>query len=242
MSLIGRSTISNKIPTIFNATNSVVQKRFRYYWRNRAQNKGRSLLMQVAMPRISKSNLEAVQTNKNDDQLYGIDVILAKEVQEIMKSNKMVISCLYTTPALEDQYFHTRYELQQNKMNMTRMPSHVLSKVLMGTKYENLLTLCQSKTALVFSDEPDLKSMFEVLKKNKYLCPLGGLYYDKFYTLDDLKRYSKLSDIKQLQGELIGIMSSQLSSTYHLLQKPINALAYTLKERQQDLEKEKTEV
>ena len=239
--MIARSSLSSRLPIMFNATNTVMPKRFRYDRRTRPQNKGRALLMQVAMPRISKSKLEVVHTNKKDDSLYGIDVILAKEVDEIMKSNKMVIACLYTKPALEDQYFHTRYELQQNKMNMTRMPSHVLSKVLMGTKYENLLTLCQSKTALVFSDEPNLKLMFEALKKNKYICPLGGLYYDKFYSLDDLKRYSQLPDIKQLQGELVGIMSSQLSSTYNLLQQPINSLAYTLKQRQENLENEKTD-
>jgi len=233
-----RSALSRTSNIFAVSTANVEQKRFRYYWRKRPQNKQRVLLMQVAMPRLSSKKTQQSQPSTTENKLFGIDLILEREVREIFKSNPMVIACLYTEPAIPDQYFQTRYELQQKELNMTRIPSHVISHVLTGSKYENMNILCQSQTALIFGNPDNLQHVFEITKKNKYLCVLGGLYHDKMVTLEQLKRYGSLPEKKQLQSELVGMLSSQLSSTYHLLQNPINSLAYTMKERQKMLTEE----
>jgi len=236
-----RNALSPSTSNIFAVTGNAVQKRFRYYWRKRPQNKERALLMQVTMPRVStnKHKLQEFETTieHQEDKLYGIDLILEKEVKEILKTSPMLIPCLYTQPALADEYFYTRYELKQKGMNMTRIPAHVMEHVLADSKYKHMSVLCQTQTALIYG-EPNLQAMFEITKKNKYLCVQGGMYYDRFLTIDELKSYSTLPSIEQLHGELLGTLSSQLSSTYHLLQNPINGLAHSLKERQRNLEEE----
>lgn len=224
-------------PNHATASTNVVQKRFRYYWRKRPEARKRILMMQVAMPRLPKKQTvqSQAQVDTNVEKLHGIDVILEREAKEIFEKSPMVIACLYTQPAISDQYFHTRYELQGKGMNMTRIPAHVMDHVLSGSKYQNLSTLCQTQTALIYG-ETNLRDMMEIVKKNKYLCMLGGLYHDQLVTVEQLKRYSNLPSIEQLHGELLATLSTQLSSTYHLLQNPINKLGFTLEERKRNLE------
>lgn len=191
-------------------------------------------MMQVTLPRLPKMNRSRLEQEKiaASGELHGIDVILRREVEELMKSNPMVIVCMYTQPAISDQYFYTRYELQQKGLNMTRIPEHVMDSVLTGTKHENLKTLCQTQTALIYGEPESLKHMFSITKQNKYLCVLGGLYYDRLVTLDELKKISELPPIAQLQGELVSVLSTQLASTTRLLQNPIESLLNTTTQRE----------
>ena len=64
---------------------------------------------------------------------------------------------------------------------------------------------------------------------------LGGLYFDQFFTVDQLKKISQLSEIEQLHGELVGTISSAISSTSHLLQRPLNDLLYSTQQREKML-------
>ena len=50
-------------------------------------------------------------------QLYGLDVLLHKEIQEIFNNNRMIAACLYADQP-DDDYYRVRYELQQHEMSM----------------------------------------------------------------------------------------------------------------------------
>merc|ERR1739838_407865 len=75
-------------------------------------------------------------------------------------------------------------------------------------------------------------------KGAKFLSPMGGLYHERLYKLDELKHISELGDVKQLQGELIGVLSSQIASTSQLLQKPLYSFFSSMSEHQKTLEEQ----
>jgi len=240
MSLCLRSILAAaSSKNIYSVAGTHVQKRFRYYWRERPQSKYRVLLQQVTLPKLPEAaDRRQKPAPYEHGELHGMDsFVLQKEVVEIFNKSDMVVVCLFTKPTIDDEYFQLRYELQQKGMNMTRMPSHVMKAVLNGTKYDSLADLCETQTTLVYG-ETNLHDMFEIIKGAKFLSPMGGLYHERLYKLDELKHISELGDVKQLQGELIGVLSSQIASTSQLLQKPLYSFFSSMSEHQKTLEEQ----
>lgn len=59
-------------------------------------------------------------------------------------------------------------------------PEHVLEHTLRDSKFDNLLVLCKTDTALVFG-EPNIGEMITAVAKNKYLLLLGNACFMRLH-------------------------------------------------------------
>ncbi|CAK8676663.1 unnamed protein product [Clavelina lepadiformis] len=210
------------------ATCTFLPKRFRYYWEARAENRQRKMLMMITVPKLRKNKDSAYIKRKQPDKLYGLDVLLHKEIQEIFNNNRMIAACLYADQP-DDDYYRVRYELQQHEMSMEQYDQHVIDFTLKSTPYAQFLTLFDGPCTMIFG-EPNVPQMISALKNNKQMLLIGGMVDGKYMSSKQLSDYANLKGLDHCRGELSGILSSAVSSTRDLLQQPAAALTVSLGE------------
>jgi len=192
--------------------------------------------MEVTLPKLPRRTSQDIDmVELQEDKLHGIDVIYQREIQEIFSKSRMIAVCLRTYMPSDDEYYKVRYNLQQHDMCMEIYPEHVLEHTLRDSKFDNLLVLCKTDTALVFG-EPNIGEMITAVAKNKYLLLLGGMIDGKMYSLEQLRDYSKLPSMSRLHGELSGTLSQLTASTSSLLQRHTHELCYTLQQHEKQMQ------
>uniref|UniRef100_H2Z2B4 Large ribosomal subunit protein uL10m n=1 Tax=Ciona savignyi TaxID=51511 RepID=H2Z2B4_CIOSA len=191
------------------------------------------MLMQITLPRLQAApDRTRFVEEETEEKLYGLDVLLHRELQTIFNESEMVVACLYTEMP-SDYFYEVRYELQQHEMNMEKYPEHIYDFTLKGTPFENMLELFRGETTVVFG-KANLKEMLLALGKNKHLLPLGGLVQGRCMSMQELIKFSKL-DIDQCRSELSQLLTTAVGSTRTLLQGPSLHLSNSLSQRHEQL-------
>nr|XP_002130196.1 uncharacterized protein LOC100178933 [Ciona intestinalis] len=206
-----------------------IPKRSRYFWEARPECRERKLLMQITLPRL-KQAVDPTQfvQEVEEEKLYGLDVILHKEVQQIFNENELIAVCLYSEMP-SDNFYQVRYELQQHGMSMEKYPEHVMEFTLKQTPYENMLELFRGETAVIFG-EANVKQMISAVSKNNYLLLLGGLVQGRYMSLKELIKFSNLAGLDSSRAELGFLLNTAVSSTKNMMQKPTNQLVHSLQQ------------
>ncbi|CAG8649017.1 5217_t:CDS:1, partial [Racocetra fulgida] len=107
--------------------------------------------------------------------------------------------------------------------------------------YQNLLPLIVGPTAIIssnVSEEENSKLVSDILKiinKQKKLLLMGGKVDSSLLNVEDIERMAKLPNKKQLQAEIVGVLSAQAARVVEILNKNPQSLVRYLEMHKENL-------
>ena len=147
--------------------------------------------------------------------------MIAEEVRSIFNSNKLI--AVYQCNNLTGQEsFSLRVALDKGNFTMKVVPSKLSMRILEETRFRNVSPLLRGSTALVYSQEPDVAQLLQIMKAEPKVLLLGGLVENELMTPNGMKSYSYLPEkTAVLQQLVITLMHPQVLLSSQLMANPI---------------------
>ncbi|XP_033628652.1 39S ribosomal protein L10, mitochondrial-like [Asterias rubens] len=156
-----------------------------------------------------------------------VQTFMAKQCREQL-TNKPFIAVFNREGLGMDELSALRRRLKKADISIKLYGNDVTREAFLGTKLENMMPLFVGENIYAVGEKPAVKELLKATKKLDKLQLLGGLVDNRLMSAKQMKDYSKLPDIGTLQGQLAGILSQSVGSTYNLLQRNQEALVANL--------------
>lgn len=199
----------------------LIPKRNRYYWEARPENKHRKLLMQITLPRLSRSPVfdpDRMQPEVEEEKLFGLDAVLLNEVKNILPENKMI--AVYLRAQMETiDFYRMRHELKKEGIYVEEYPTHVMEFALRDTKWDNLMSLYDNQTLTLYSKEAKVEEMLKIARKNPHISLMGGIINDRLMSAIQMSQFAKLPTLPECHSQLSFTIATQCASTRNILQR-----------------------
>lgn len=150
---------------------------------------------------------------KEDNQYENI---LAREVRNWFDHSQL-IGVLHVNPINGEDFFDARVAFHKDGMQLKKYGNGIMTKALVGTKFETLLPLNRVvtfSTAFVFStDHKRVDSIVKILKKFPQMHLICGVVENQLLSRNELIEYSKMASIDVARSQLVNVLnmaSSQL--------------------------------
>ncbi|ENN78717.1 hypothetical protein D910_03627, partial [Dendroctonus ponderosae] len=184
------------------------------------------------------SNLTDPRKDKQEERNIFQEII-AQDLHQRLKTSKLVVFCHYN-PMTTDQQFSARVSFHKLKMYFKQYGKKTLELAVKGTPYEVLLDFYVSHNMTIFSPEPEIKKLLQVLKKFPQLILLAGIYENRLLSKEDLVKYSKIPNIQAAQSELVHTLNTAGSQLVSSLNRHQTTLVSRLEQRASQLEDNKS--
>lgn len=117
-----------------------------------------------------------------------------------------------------------RFNLSKKDIGLKVFPNRVTHKALEDSVYKEISPLFSCTACIIYSKEPQVKTMIDVIKKQSKLELLGAKVENRLLSKASTQEFSKLPYLKDLHCQLV-----------QLLQKPASNLNYLVQQNQRQL-------
>lgn len=138
--------------------------------------------------------------------------IIAKEVKNWFNNSKMIV-IFHVNSISSEEMFNARVQLFKQNIHMKAYNKKVMSQALVGTQYETILPLFDSRNGIVFSPEQNLKKMFKIVKKVPQIMILAGIVEGRLLSKTDLVKYSELPSLDIARAQLASTLQQAAGSS-----------------------------
>ncbi|XP_038049058.1 39S ribosomal protein L10, mitochondrial-like isoform X2 [Patiria miniata] len=157
----------------------------------------------------------------------AVQTFLANQCRQEMVSRSLVAAFHHEGMTQEELAIMKR-RLKKVGISLKVYSNKIVREALLGTRLENMSPLLVGQNVYAVSDEPLVKELLKATKKIPKIHLLGGLVENRLMSAKQMTEFSKLPEKGVLQGELAGILSQAVGSTYSLLQRHQQALVTNL--------------
>ncbi|CAG8684660.1 5458_t:CDS:1 [Racocetra persica] len=175
----------------------------------------------------------------NDFPLHTI--YLFNLYYEQLHSNRLFFIVQHNNLNVQEQII-IRRDLKYTGADITMIRGSVLNAVIRQTViYQNLSPLIVGPTAIISSniseeENPKLVSdILNIINKQKKLLLMGGKMDSSLLNVEDIERMAKLPNKKQLQAEIVGVLSAQAARVVEILNKNPQSLVRYLEMHKENL-------
>lgn len=135
-----------------------------------------------------------------------LERIIAKELYDKCESSKMVCF-VHTNPISGEDQFQARVLLKRDNMEIGVYSKYTVATAFENTRYEAILPLFVTHTAIIFSQETNIDKLLKVLKKVPQYILMGGIIDNRLLSVTQLKKYSELKDITTARAQLVSVLN-----------------------------------
>ncbi|XP_022079222.1 39S ribosomal protein L10, mitochondrial-like [Acanthaster planci] len=165
-----------------------------------------------------------------------VEVFMANQCREQMLSQSL-IAAFHNEGLTAEEMSIIRRRLRKVGITVKMYNNKVMRMALLGTRLENMSPLLVGQNVYAVSDKPLVKELLKATKKIPKIHLLGGLVENRLMSAKQMAEFSQLPEKRVLQGELAGILSQSVGSTYSLLQRHqqtlVTNLSQWIKQRQE---------
>ncbi|NXB01538.1 RM10 protein, partial [Cnemophilus loriae] len=148
----------------------------------------------------------------------GYARVLRRQVEETLRSSRMVAVCQYNSMPDED-VVTLRHYLRKHNIHVKFVLNEVVRPVLAQSKYRNLLPLFVCRNILLVSPETRAREMLRVLKGVPQVNLLGACIDDTILSRQGVENFAQLPSLEVSQGQTVAALSLLPSQTSSLLQR-----------------------
>ncbi|NXY54452.1 RM10 protein, partial [Callaeas wilsoni] len=159
----------------------------------------------------------------------GYARLLRRQVEETLRSSRMVAVCQYNSMPDEDAVTFRHY-LRKHDIHVKFVLNEVVRPVLAQSKYRNLLPLFVCRNILLVSPEAPAREMLRVLKGVPQVNLLGACIDDTILSRQGVENFARLPSLEVSQGQTVAALSLLSSQTSSLLQRGPSHLTALLDE------------
>lgn len=136
---------------------------------------------------------------------HPYEVIIAKEVRNWMDQSKM-IGIFHVNPINAEDHFNARVAFHKQGMTLKEYGRRIIKLAINDSKYEAILPLFDTRTALVFSPELKIAQMFKICKKVPQLIFLAGIAEDRYLSKNEFENLATMSNIQNVRAQFAAIL------------------------------------
>jgi large subunit ribosomal protein L10 len=131
------------------------------------------------------------------------------------------------------EFTQIRQDLAGGASKLTVLRAGVMASVLRSTEFANLEPLVSTGPTCVLTtdDDASLKSITDILTKNKKMVLLGGKMDRTLLTQDDVTRIVQLPGLDYVRAELVGTIEAPARKLLRTLEAPANEVHSILDRR-----------
>ncbi|NXB63867.1 RM10 protein, partial [Struthidea cinerea] len=144
--------------------------------------------------------------------------VLRRQVEETLRSSRMVAVCQYNSVPAEEAVT-LRHYLRKHGIHVKFVLNEVVRPVLARSKYRNLLPLFVCRNVLLVSPETRAREMLRVLKRVPQVNLLGACIDDTILSRQGVENFARLPPLEVSQGQTVAALSLLSSQTSSLLQR-----------------------
>ncbi|NXH91394.1 RM10 protein, partial [Edolisoma coerulescens] len=144
--------------------------------------------------------------------------LLRRQVEETLRSSRMLAVCQYNSMADED-VVTLRHYLRKHGIHVKFVLNEVIRPVLAQSKYRSLLPLFVCRNVLLVSPEARAREMLRVLKGVPQVNLLGACIDDTILSRQGVEDFARLPPLEVSQGQTVAALSLLPSQTSSLLQR-----------------------
>ncbi|NXB27806.1 RM10 protein, partial [Eulacestoma nigropectus] len=144
--------------------------------------------------------------------------VLRRQVEETLRSSRMVAVCQYNSMPDEDVVM-LRHYLRRHNIHLKFVLNEIVRPVLAQSKYRNLLPLFVCRNILLVSPETRAREMLRVLKGVPQVNLLGACIDDTILSRQGVENFAQLPPLEVSQGQTVAALSLLSSQTSSLLQR-----------------------
>ncbi|KAJ8960830.1 hypothetical protein NQ318_020126 [Aromia moschata] len=122
--------------------------------------------------------------------------ILSQELYKWLTSSRLIVF-YHSNPMPAELRFKAKVSFKKKNMHLTQYGKKTVEMAVKGTPYEAVLNLFVSHNVMLFSPEPDIKTVFSISKKFPQFVLLAGVLEGKFVSRDELTAYSLIRTSNQ---------------------------------------------
>eukprot|EP00117_Sycon_ciliatum_P047067 scpid100128/ scgid33659/ len=138
--------------------------------------------------------------------------------KKIFEENKVVLA--WHMPSIsQDRFDDIRYQFFQEDIGFKRCNKKDCHPYILKSKYRNMTRLMQPGCAVSYTNEINIKKTTKIARPFLNLELLGGCIEGELLTRNEVLKLSGITDITQVQSELIGVLSTPAYLLSAYLQK-----------------------
>lgn len=192
----------------------------------------RAKVLEFVKPQLPKLDVTlwnkptAVTCKKQEELEHGktrivnpYEQLLAKDLYNMFATSKL-IAFFHRNPYNTEEKFKMDVAFKKEGMYLKENSKHTVKIAVENTPYETILPLFQSRTVMLFSEEPKVRKLLRMIKKMPSIILICGIVEGKLMSLSQMQEYSQLTDIAMARAQLVSVLNSaqlQLANslTYH---------------------------
>ncbi|KAG8231920.1 hypothetical protein J437_LFUL011389 [Ladona fulva] len=160
------------------------------------------------MPDLCMKPVEIVKKKEREDNPYGD--IIAKELYKRTSQAKFV-GFLHCNPVSAYEEFKVKVALKKHDASLKVYGRDIAERAYLGTFYEPALCLLHSHSALIFGDDPNPKTianLLQTVRRTPSYLLLAAIIDNRMLDRKELETYSKLSDLTTVRSQLVATLTS----------------------------------
>ncbi|XP_032239578.1 39S ribosomal protein L10, mitochondrial [Nematostella vectensis] len=121
-----------------------------------------------------------------------------------------------------------RYALSKHNVKVKIFPNRVTHKALEDTIYDGIIPLFACTTCVIYSEEPAVKPILDVIKRQPKLELLGAKIDNRLMSVRNVQDFAKLPSLTELHVTLVQLLQHQSNQLGSLLQQNQSQLSSNL--------------
>ncbi|KAL1497073.1 hypothetical protein ABEB36_008094 [Hypothenemus hampei] len=187
-------------------------------------------------PLVELCDKDVIPTYKKIKEERNIyQEIIAKELYERIYTSRFVAFC-HLNPITYDTQYDVKVLCHKEGMSLQQFGKKTMELAVKGTPYETILDFYISRNVTIFSPEPKVKRLLQILKRFPQVVLLAGIYENKLLNKDELVNLSKIPNLQAAQSELVHTLSTVASQLVNNLNSHQTNLVSHLEQRANQLE------
>ncbi|XP_063239528.1 large ribosomal subunit protein uL10m [Bacillus rossius redtenbacheri] len=132
---------------------------------------------------------------------------LARDFMNNMKHSKMV-AFVHLNSMTAEEKFKVGVQLKKQNMYVKAYNRNIVRLAVENTRYEAILPLFESQSAIVFSPEVQVKKLLKILRRAPNYVLLAGIVDGQQLSKPELVRYSQLPDLAAARAGLVSAVNA----------------------------------
>ncbi|XP_077169129.1 large ribosomal subunit protein uL10m [Paroedura picta] len=149
---------------------------------------------------------------------HDFEKFLRRQVEKIFLENNMIAVCQYNY-APGGEITLVEYRLRKYNIHAKYFPNKIVRRVLVESKFKNLLPLFVGRNVMLVSPETRAREMLRILKSIPQFNLLGGCIDNTLLSKEGFSKYANLPSLETTQGAVVGSLSALSSQTSTILQR-----------------------
>lgn len=147
------------------------------------------------------------QQRKTEKIAHPYEIIIAREVRNWLDQSKM-IAMFHVNPINAEDHFNARVAFHKQGMALKEYGKSVMKLAIDESKYEAILPLFDTRTAIVFSPELKIAQMLKICKKIPQLIFLAGIAEDRYLSKNEFENLAAMSNIQNVRAQFAAVLDN----------------------------------